>query len=336
MRNCFFALLMAIIAFSLSGIEVGGHITQDTVWSPENNPYVITSFLYVDLGVTLTILPGTEVRCVGADKINIDNFRWNSGGTIQPLSKMIIVNGVINAVGTEDMPITFDRAQDNENYKWGGVYIYPGARISCFEYCEFRNVFFCDYVPGEWSLAAVVFENGMIKIRNCTFENNRYAIGSSSLCSDVVIYKCNFISGNDTYPPPFGLTGFFGIGAASEPVPEEFYFLTIANCNFTGSGVFATIGDHTYALFINNYVHEYTARSDIDDMVRSESGSVSSYGNTSINGSKGWGCSSATATDSVFARRNILIKPENVNPGNSPLILGSDGFGTNYVSDNYL
>ncbi|MDD2231021.1 MAG: T9SS type A sorting domain-containing protein, partial [Candidatus Cloacimonetes bacterium] len=45
---------------------------------------------------------------------------------------------------------------------------------------------------------------------------------------------------------------------------------------------------------------------------------------------------SATISDTVYARRNKMIKPLNANPGNSPLILGSDGFGTNYVSDNYM
>ena len=38
----------------------------------------------------------------------------------------------------------------------------------------------------------------------------------------------------------------------------------------------------------------------------------------------------------MYSRRNKLIKPENVNPGNSLLILGSEGYGTNYVSDNYM
>jgi len=315
-------------------IDVGGHITQNTTWSPDNNPYIITSFLYVDARVTLTILPGTQIRCTGADKSNIYNFMWS--GNNQPLAKMIIVNGAINAVGTSDNPITFDKYQPDHEYRWGGIYMAHNAPTSTFEYCEFRNTFFCDYIPYEWSLAAVVFENGAINIRNCTFENNLNAIGSGSLQSDVLLYKCRFISINDSYPPPFGLTGFLGIGAASEPVSEEYYLVTIANCYFTGNAIFATFGDYTNSLLLNNVIYEFTNRYERSAETRTEYGSSSCYGNFTYNGSGGWSCYSATISDTVYSRRNKLIKPENVNPGNSPLILGSIGYGTNYVSDNYL
>lgn len=317
MRSCLLVLLLALLTISLFGIEVGGHITQSTTWSPENNPYVITSFLYVDLGVTLTILPGTEVRCVGADKININNFRWNSGGTIQPLSKMIIVNGVINAIGTEEMPITFDRSQDNDNYKWGGVYIYPGARISSFEYCEFRNVFFCDYMPGEWSLSAIEFENGLLNILHCKFEDNYIALGSSNQRMDVTVYDCDFIM-SDTYPAPFAIPSAIAIGASGEQVPIKNFKLTIARCFFTGNTGFVYPGYYSDVLFLFNRLESLISREDSLDPDRSQLGSVSSYGNTSINGNKGWGCYSATANDTVFARRNRLIRAMNANPGYSP------------------
>jgi len=334
MKRILFILILTSIVSTLLCIDVGGHITQNTTWSPDNNPYIITSFLYVDARVTLTILPGTQIRCTGADKSNIYNFMWS--GNNQPLAKMIIVNGAINAVGTSDNPITFDKYQPDHEYRWGGIYMAHNAPTSTFEYCEFRNTFFCDYIPYEWSLAAVVFENGAINIRNCTFENNLNAIGSGSLQSDVLLYKCRFISINDSYPPPFGLTGFLGIGAASEPVSEEYYLVTIANCYFTGNAIFATFGDYTNSLLLNNVIYEFTNRYERSAETRTEYGSSSCYGNFTYNGSGGWSCYSATISDTVYSRRNKLIKPENVNPGNSPLILGSIGYGTNYVSDNYL
>ena len=334
MKRILFILVLTSIVSTLLCIDVGGHITQNTTWSPDNNPYIVTSFLYVDARVTLTILPGTQIRCTGADKSNIYNFMWS--GNNQPVSKMIIVNGAINAVGTSDNPITFDKYQPDHEYRWGGIYMAHNAPTSTFEYCEFRNTFFCDYIPYEWSLAAVVFENGAINIRNCTFENNLNAIGSGSLQSDVLLYKCRFISINDSYPPPFGLTGFLGIGAASEPVSEEYYLVTIANCYFTGNAIFATFGDYTNSLLLNNVIYEFTNRYERLSETRTEYGSSSCYGNFTYNGSGGWGCYSSTAADTVYSRRNKLIKPENVNPGNSLLILGSEGYGTNYVSDNYM
>ncbi|MCB5245122.1 MAG: hypothetical protein LHW61_00520, partial [Candidatus Cloacimonetes bacterium] len=98
MKRILFILVLISVVSTLLCIDVGGHITQNTTWSPDNNPYIITSFLYVDAGITLTILPGTQVRCTGADKNNIYNFMWS--GNNQPVSKMIIVNGAINAYGT--------------------------------------------------------------------------------------------------------------------------------------------------------------------------------------------------------------------------------------------
>ncbi|HQH50675.1 MAG TPA: T9SS type A sorting domain-containing protein [Candidatus Cloacimonadota bacterium] len=334
MKEILLILSLISITSTLLCIEVGGHITQNTTWNPHNNPYIITSFLYVDAGATLTILPGVQVLSTGADKNNINNFMWR--GNNQPISKMIIVNGRINAIGTPDNPITFDKYQDDVDYRWGGIYMSPAAQVSSFEYCEFRNAFFCDYVPGEWSLAAIDFDNGVINVRSCTFENNLNAIHTGRLQDDILLYDCRFVSVNDTYPTPFGMTGFIGLSAAPEPEPETHYKVTIAQCYFTGSAGIGPVGYYMDILYLNNIADNFIGRSEQPEKYRSEYGSVSSYGNLLRNGKGGWGCSSSAVTDTVFARRNKLIKPLNANPGNSPLILGSDGFGTNYVSDNYL
>lgn len=334
MKRILFSLFLTSIVSILLCIDVGGHITQNTIWSPDNNPYIITSFLYVDAGATLSILPGTQIRCTSADKSNINNFMWS--GNNQPLAKMVIVNGTINAVGTSVNPIIFDKYQPDHDYRWGGIYIGPNAPISSFEFCEFRNSFFCDYIPGEWSLAAIDFDNGVIYVRSCTFENNLNAIRTGFLQDDILIYDCRFISINDTYPTPFGMTGFIGFSAAPEPEPENHYKVTIAKCYFTGTAGLGPVGYYMDILYLNNVADNFIGRSEQSGDYRSEFGSVSSYGNLLNNGKGGWGCSSYAVTDTVFARRNKMIKPLNANPSNSPLILGSDGFGINYVSDNYL
>jgi len=58
-----------------------------------------------------------------------------------------------------------------------------------------------------------------------------------------------------------------------------------------------------------------------------------SYGNYAYNGTRGWGCSSSDSTFVAFARINTLVKTV-IN--NDPINLYSNGWGTNYVSDNYL
>ena len=137
MKKYIVIALLSLIAVSFWGLEVGGHISSDTTWSPANNPYLISSFLYIDAGVTLTILPGVQVRALGAHLSDSNDFKWTSGR--EPRAKMIIVNGTINAIGTPDSPITFDKSQADPHYRWGGIHLNLGASKSTFKYCEFRN-----------------------------------------------------------------------------------------------------------------------------------------------------------------------------------------------------
>ena len=332
MRSCLLVLLLALLTISLFGIEVGGHITQSTTWSPENGPYVITSYLYIDSDVTLTILPGTRIRCMGADKSNIYNFMWSGTGVNPPLAKKIIVHGKIIAHGTDEQPISFDKYQEGENYRWGGIYMSPSAAESSFEHCVFRNSFFGEYEPGEWSLGAIEFSNGILNVRSCTFENNLIAVRSGYLRTDILFYNCIFISINDDYPVPFASTGFFGFSAAPTPVPERNYKVTVAKCSFTGSASLGPVGYHMDVLYLHNTAVNFQARDADNHQDRNDYGSTSSYGNTGLSGTKGWGSYSATPSDTVFNRRNRLIKPEL----GIPLLLSASGYGTNYISDNYL
>ena len=326
--------MLFALALSISAIEVGGRISVDTTWTPENNPYVITSFLYVDQWATLTILPGTQIRCMGAYKENIYNFMWN--GTDQPVSKMMLVYGTLVAVGTETMPISFDKYQSDSNYRWGGIIVGPNAPVPTFEYCEFRNAFCCEFTSGERSLGAIEFDNGEINIKHCLFENNLIAIRSGFLCNDIVVYDCRFVSESDTYPSPYGMTGFLSLSAPPSPVPDSFYNVTIAKCYFTGNASLGPVGYYMNILYLNNNFWNLISRDERADQFRQNYGSVSSYGNNIINGKGGIGAYSATVSDIAYARKNKLTKPLNANPINSPLVLGFGGFGTNLVSDNYL
>ena len=89
--------LLFTIHYSLFTIEVGGHLTEDTIWSPENNPYEVTEVLYVDSGITLTILPGTEVKIESAPLTSWDdveqNFSYNKV-TVCRLGAFIWINRI--------------------------------------------------------------------------------------------------------------------------------------------------------------------------------------------------------------------------------------------------
>ena len=337
MKRPFLLILLSLFAVSFWGLEVGGHISSDTTWSPAGNPYLITSFLYIDAGVTLTILPGVQVQIVGAHMSTIFNFKWTNNR--EPRAKMIIVDGTINAIGTPDNPITFDKSQTDVRYKWGGLHITSNAPVSTFKHCIFRDAFFCDFVPGIWSIGALEFDNGTINVRNCTFENNQCALRTGFLQSDILLYDCRFIiSRTDSYPAPFaGGPGFFGISAAPEPEPERHYQVTVAKCYFYGKADTNMVGFYMDVLFQNNVVVKSEGLKEEkqrDDNIRY--GTYSSYGNVWINGKGGWGCDAPSPADTAFARRNMIFKRHNAPPLNNPVITGGSGYGTCYVSDNYL
>ncbi len=333
MKNNILLFIIVLIAFPLLSIEVGGHIIHDTVWYPQDNPYIITSFLYIDSGVTLTIMPGTEILGSGGNIGISHHFEWgglNNGN--EPVAKKIVVNGTINAIGTPDNPIIFDKYQEDSDYRWGGIYFTSNAPISTFEYCELNNGMLCDYAPNERAWATLEFGNGLINISDCLFTDNYIAFASGNLMMDLVVYNCSFYS-DDVYPPPFVSCVALVIGTSDENPPEEDYELVIARCYFTGTSDFVSMSGDQNVLFLFNYFDDFDARDEEDRSKDINYASFSSYGNYAYNGKRGWGCSSGDSTDVVFARKNTLAKTE---VDLDPINLYSGGYGTNYLSDNYL
>ena len=333
MKNNILLFIIVLIAFPLLSIEVGGHIIHDTVWYPQDNPYIITSFLYIDSGVTLTIMPGTEILVYGGVTTDPHHFVWSGNNyNTPPVAKMIIVSGTINAVGTPENPIIFDRYQDDSVFKWGGLYLTANAPISTFEYCEFKNGFVCDYQPSQTSFGTLDFGNGLIKIKNSTFIDNYIAIASGNLMMDLVVYKCDFYI-NEVYAPQFNATKAINIVTSDENSPEEDYKLVIARCYFTGTSSFAYMLGDINVLYLFNHFDNFDAREEEARTIDWNYPAINSYGNYAYNGKRGWGCSSGDSTDVVFARKNTLVKTE---VDLDPINLYSGGYGTNYLSDNYL
>ena len=133
-KKVFFIIVTILIHLSpIWAVEVGGHLTENAVWSPENNPYVVSEILYIDSGVTLTILPGTVVKISGAPLTSWADFResfWMNGpGVGVSIAKWIRVHGNIIAEGTAEAPITFTRLQDDDTYYWGIIYFDEDAEM---------------------------------------------------------------------------------------------------------------------------------------------------------------------------------------------------------------
>ena len=162
-------------------IEVGGHLTEDTTWSPASNPYEVMEILYVDSGVTLTILPGTEIKISGASLTSYYEYEQNFwlDGSGWSLAKFIQVDGRIIAEGTEQDSIIFTRLQDDIDFNWGSIYITYDAELCLFKYCMFEHMGNIGIQPSVVS-EGLDFFNGRGKVNNCKFLNCTVGINSDS------------------------------------------------------------------------------------------------------------------------------------------------------------
>ncbi|WP_025762986.1 hypothetical protein [Dyadobacter tibetensis] len=95
---------------------VTGTITQNTTWTA-NNQYLLSGFVYVAAGVTLTIEPGTVIK-----------------GDKPTKGSLIILQGAkIMAEGTVDKPIVFTSNQPKGQRKagdWGGLVLLGKAPVN--------------------------------------------------------------------------------------------------------------------------------------------------------------------------------------------------------------
>ncbi len=86
-----FMLILFFYNYNSHCIEVSGYLSENTIWSPENNPYIVTDNIFVNSGVTLRILPGTRIELAAAHQDNIADFLFMNGENV---AKFIKVNGI--------------------------------------------------------------------------------------------------------------------------------------------------------------------------------------------------------------------------------------------------
>ncbi|MDD5530204.1 MAG: S8 family serine peptidase [bacterium] len=93
--------------------NVTGAISINTIW--KRGTYVVTGKITVNSGITLTIEPGTEVRLDSA--------------------KTIVIQGILNAVGTSTDSIIFTRNSPDTTKRWGYLWLKPLSKGN-FKYCR--------------------------------------------------------------------------------------------------------------------------------------------------------------------------------------------------------
>jgi len=248
---CFFILFFSLFAFDLSSIEVGGHLTEDTTWSPENNPYLVTEILYVDAGVTLTILPGTEVKISGAPLTSYYEFDqnfWLYNGV--SIAKFIQVDGRLIAEGTEQDSIIFTRMQDDPDFCWGTIRITEDAELCRLKYCKIEHSCLIGIIISYIS-KGLDFFNGNGSVRNCTFLNNAVGINSNSYTKELEIINNEFIIDNDVNPflPVFNNGRNHIMSSRNNYVDSP--DLLICNNNFEGYGTYFAAGAEQLSFYNN-------------------------------------------------------------------------------------
>jgi len=205
----FFIVLMISFCIIVHSIEVGGHLTEDTTWSPDNNPYLVTSGLYVDTGVTLIILPGTIVKFNSDfyDDLGDDGFYFSGGE--EPEAKFIRCEGKIIAEGTEQDSIIFTRMQDEQYYHWGTIYLPDGAETSFFKHCVFEYAAVTGFSLFEQVRAAVAVWNGKALIDNCSFIDNDTAVSIERNIIEISVINSYFDYVEFPHPIIQNVSGFF-------------------------------------------------------------------------------------------------------------------------------
>lgn len=119
---------------------VEGPITQDTIWTLVDSPFILSNNVIVNSTATLTIEPGVQVRF---------------GGEFS-----MIINGQIIANGTDDKTILFTTNDPTQSMFWNTIAI-TGSRQSLFSNCII-----------EFASNGTTLEGGNVNIQKSTFRNN--------------------------------------------------------------------------------------------------------------------------------------------------------------------
>ena len=289
--------LFSLFPFSrLFSIEVGGHITEDTFWTPDNNPYIVVDNIFVDQNVTLTILPGTVVKINAAEySLENDSYFWFSNGN--NIAKMFWVDGRLIAEGTEQDSIVFTRFQDSLYYHWGTIYLPEQAELCRFKHCRFEYAAKIMIYINRQAKGAISIYNGNAIIENCYFLDNPEGISIGKPSQKILIMR-NLFDCLEGYHPSIHSYRYllFSCGLLEGALP-----ILIAENHFYGSG--AVSSAHFPIQFVNNTVSNCVAAIHCHNF---DSPSYF-YKNEFINNSSHSFYSIGPSSDTLYIKKNRFI-----------------------------
>ncbi|MFZ2970489.1 MAG: DUF3048 domain-containing protein [Minisyncoccia bacterium] len=157
-----------------SNTYIFGEITENTTWTAEDSPYVVTGNITVAEDKTLTVEPGAEIRFDGWYQIN--------------------VKGNLNAVGEKDDYITFTSNFNNPHAgSWQGIRLDNSSENNMIQYTviEYANT----GVESDYYYP----QSSTIDVKNSIFKNVYYGIRQ---CKGVVSHNY-FINVDTAFYLPF-------------------------------------------------------------------------------------------------------------------------------------
>lgn len=156
-------ILLGMISAVQAVTEVCGEISNDTVWSAAESPYLVTCNTTVKEGAKLVIEPGVQVRFPKA------THRTKVG---------LHIYGELNAEGTGDQPILFTSDEPKPHpADWGGISFYESSVGSRFD----KNGV---YTGGSALQYCVIEYGGAVPWQGAV-----EAIGASLYLDNVIIHK---------------------------------------------------------------------------------------------------------------------------------------------------
>ncbi|MEX0968446.1 MAG: T9SS type A sorting domain-containing protein [Bacteroidia bacterium] len=180
MKKVFTILLMAILLIAgpdkiWGQTNVPALIQTNQVWDISGSPYVISQNTYIDTGVSVKILPGTEVL---------------SQSTVYTL----LVGGELQALGTHDSTVHFENLQIELN-KDAWSYDSSNGTGALFSYCSFIT-------PGIGKRGIYANSTG-VRIENCLFTDIYYAVYAMASGSAIrlEVINCTFNDSTGTSYP---------------------------------------------------------------------------------------------------------------------------------------
>ena len=94
------------------GMRPTPYISIDTTWTLAGSPYILTSNVVIEVGITLTIEPGVEIRFNSGTGLYISQYRIYDNW----------YHGALVAEGTADNPIIFtSNAATPSPGDWKGI-----------------------------------------------------------------------------------------------------------------------------------------------------------------------------------------------------------------------